>query len=369
MRILENGKPTASSIIGLENESPDDSIGRLILRARNSIFDEELQNELHREALNLANQGVRCNDGCVLLPYEGDKQIEIKLLPLENISLEDPTSSDRVSSAIAIFLRILLSNAHRQKLQSRTNPPKPLRENKAPRPISPILKPIIEIMQHRSQVHTLSESLEVLQRTMATASMHFSIDKPKPPLVFASLLSQASKPGPSNIDTILGALRAPLTTSIKVHLLKGLTTITIEVYTTLVPPTFGTAYQTTTETTSKGSVATMPQAMRLTALFDLQNHLMHIILLEIMHDLVSNFGGWRPPSAHSTQILRSQLEPSRKDVVSISLTESALTLSWQRNSGLAGQGTWVWHGELEGQEDREMKRPLHQVFAEEIDSR
>lgn len=106
----------------------DGSVEKEICSARDSIFDEELHHEIHREARNLVNQGVRCVDNSVLIPFETDKQIEIDLVPTKDSASEDIYNSSSVVANIAASLRILLSYAHRQSLRNRSEKPPPLRE-------------------------------------------------------------------------------------------------------------------------------------------------------------------------------------------------------------------------------------------------
>ncbi|KAL9125354.1 MAG: hypothetical protein Q9175_008090, partial [Cornicularia normoerica] len=134
IRILQQGKPIASSTKDSKGTSEDHSVTQEILQARNSIFDEELHLELHREARNLVNQGVRCNGGRVLLPYEKDKQLEIDLVSLEDEDVEAPAGDGTIADAIVLSVRILLSHAHRQNLHRRSQIPPPLRETKPARP-------------------------------------------------------------------------------------------------------------------------------------------------------------------------------------------------------------------------------------------
>ena len=57
----------------------------LILRARNTIYEEELFHEITREARVLANQGVRNSVSMIQLPTSKDQQITIDLVPLDQV--------------------------------------------------------------------------------------------------------------------------------------------------------------------------------------------------------------------------------------------------------------------------------------------
>ena len=144
VRILQRGAPIGASKEKLEDSEKGSVIARQILQARDSIFDEELHLEIHREARNLLNQDVRCKGSKVLVPFEQDKQIELDLVDAEQKASEPQTGSHVAADSILIVLRLLLCQAHRQNLQNRSQVPPPLRgEGSRPRPVYSILKPIM----------------------------------------------------------------------------------------------------------------------------------------------------------------------------------------------------------------------------------
>ena len=145
VRILQRGKPIATSRLNnLSLDQEESSIAKQILWARDGIFDEELHLECHREARALLGNGIICEGSKVLLPFNGDKQIEIDLVGAGGDSEQAPL--DHVSEAIVITLRILLSQAHRHNLSERSKIPPPLRSSTNPRPIYALLKPLQEVL-------------------------------------------------------------------------------------------------------------------------------------------------------------------------------------------------------------------------------
>ena len=147
VRILQRGTPVASSVESTQDNEQGSAIARQILQARNSIFDEELHMEIHREARTLLSQDVHCKDSKVLIPYEKDKQIEVDLVDAEQVDDERPLGSHIASDTVLIGLRLLLSQAHRQNLRNRSQVPPPLKgEGIRPRPVYAILKPILDTL-------------------------------------------------------------------------------------------------------------------------------------------------------------------------------------------------------------------------------
>ncbi|KAL8827030.1 MAG: hypothetical protein Q9170_007173 [Blastenia crenularia] len=137
VRLLQNGKPTATSKQPPAPNSEDLSLPQLLLRARNSLFDSELHHELTRECRNLIAQGVHNIGTTIRFPFNENTEIEIDFVatdpelgpPLEETKDGDPT----IPSAVLTTLRILLSHAHRENLIRRSQPPGPITDTPSPR--------------------------------------------------------------------------------------------------------------------------------------------------------------------------------------------------------------------------------------------
>ena len=147
VRILQRGVPIGASTEKKQDNERGSAIAKQILQARDSIFDEELHLEIHREARNLLNQDVRCKDSKILVPFEKDKQFEIDLVDIGRGLHDSLAKSHVAANSILIALRLFLCEAHRQNLQNRSQVPPPLTgEGKRPRPVYGILKPIMETL-------------------------------------------------------------------------------------------------------------------------------------------------------------------------------------------------------------------------------
>lgn len=147
VRILQRGTPIGASKERLQDSEKGNAIARQILQARDSVFDEELHLEIHREARNLLNQDVRCKGSTVLIPLEKNRQIEIDLVDADQKGSNSLIESHVDADSVLIALRLLLCQAHRQNLQKRSEIPPPLKgEGTRPRPVYAILKPIMETL-------------------------------------------------------------------------------------------------------------------------------------------------------------------------------------------------------------------------------
>ncbi|KAL9032052.1 MAG: hypothetical protein Q9180_006730, partial [Flavoplaca navasiana] len=138
VRLVKDGRVLAEQ--PMQPPGDDKTLSERLFRARISLFDEELFHELNREARNLVSQGVHCMSGDVKVPYHDDCQLEISLV---DVGMEEPTNSSNedstIPAAIAATLRLLLSHAHRQNLQRRSQPPAPITDTPTPRPLYSLL--------------------------------------------------------------------------------------------------------------------------------------------------------------------------------------------------------------------------------------
>ena len=376
VRILQQGKPITSSTNGGKHTSEDDLVTKEILKARNSIFDEELHHEIHREARNLVNQGVRCIGGRVLLPFESDKQIEIDLVSLEDEDPEATAGDSTITDAIALSLRILLSHAHRQNLHKRSQIPPPLRETKPPRPFYALLRPIIEHLQHQSQVASLQHFLQNLHDTLSAARLPFSFTPPIPPHNLAATAPTSANPTKSVVETLLQSLTSPLHSTTTLHLPTTATataTATIDIHTTLLPPHHTTTYTLTTHASPQSTAP--PSPTHLPTLPALTTHLLPTLTLSILEHTTATFPPWHaPPTPHSSTLSRTKDKSHAAEKASIVLTGESLTLKWCRGAGGEWRGvSWYADGgqgdEGGGGRGGGEKRGFDAVFREEVDGR
>ena len=339
----------------------DGSVEKEICSARDSIFDEELHHEIHREARNLVNQGVRCVDNSVLIPFETDKQIEIDLVPTKVSASEDIYNSSSVVANIAASLRILLSYAHRQSLRNRSEKPPPLRESRVPHPLYAILKPVIEYFQHRSHVQSIHTFLEQLHQILAAAGLELSIETAGSfqNHAIASLVNKKSYDSP--VETLIKQVTSPPHSTMTLRLPDGATNVFIDIHTALHPPILGTSFLVTNGNIPPESpIAQLPQSMQFSSFAPLESHILHLTTLAILHHLLSNFDDWRIFSPHTTSIMRARPGSQDRDMASVSLERERLSLNWQRTGRFSDQGIWTW--DTLGLEGGGEKRSLTRVF-------
>lgn len=373
VRILQQGRPIASSTKSIKGIPEDDSVTKEILKARNSIFDEELHHELHREARRFVNQGVRCIGESVLIPYETDSQIEIDLVSLEDEDPEAPAGDSTIADAIALSLRILLSHAHQQNLQRRSQIPPPLRETKPFRSIYALLKPIIEYIQHQSQVASLKTFLSNLQQTLSAAGLPFSFSPPTSPHNLATLSNASSNPNKSKVETLLQSLTSPLHSTTTLQVPTVLTTATINIHTTLLPPPQHRMPFTLTINSPPPSttIAALPTSTNLATLAALTDHILHILTLSILQHTTSAFPTWHaPPTLYGSTLSRMKEKNQLAEKATVDLTGVRLSLKWWRGGGGDLRVvSWVAEGGMGNDVEVGEKRGFDDVFREEVDLR
>lgn len=380
IRILENGLPIAVDEKAAEVNTEHMPIERLILQARNSIFDEELHHELNREARNLVNQGVRCVNDAITLPCEAEKQIEIDLVPLgdkdlaisqtdaSSASRETPQGDDIILKSIAISLRILLSHAHHQILAQRSHPPPPIRGTKPPRPIYPILKPILEILRHRSDVQTTRTFLTNLNKHLSAATLNFDIEESPISPNLTNLPFLAASENTSATEALVKSLITPLHTSTIIHLPSDLTTVKLELHTSFDPPTVGTVYQATIlSSPPTSSLPSLPQSMHFSSPSALEDHILHLMKLDIISFISTNLAaesGWTTISSHDGQLFRRDRERRISQTFTIFVEKELVSLECRTVGG--GTDHLRTHRWVGGNEGRNEERGLLNVIEEAL---
>ena len=157
---------------------PDDApLESLILRARNTILEEELWQELNREARTLANHHVRWDGTGLSVKLSPTTKV---LLTLEILSdslpeYEGSHEEDAMAEAISISMHLLLLYGHRQALHRRRQAPIPL--SAAPQPpmhATNILRPMLKRITYENVLADLSSTLISLHSVLHSAGLSVS---------------------------------------------------------------------------------------------------------------------------------------------------------------------------------------------------
>ncbi|KAK0895756.1 RNA polymerase II mediator complex subunit [Friedmanniomyces endolithicus] len=215
--LLKRGEAVVgcSRIPALRNEG-EVALEARIRHARDSLFDEELYHEMLRESRGQISLGISMKGtGIVLKPN----------------SAESPHATKVVFElAIALAARMLLSQAHREKVKKRSNVPPSMSERKDERTSLPILRPIMASMLHKAAIDQSNSYLASVGSLLSAAS----IEHRSQPAAFAF-----SKDTEAGIEGLVSTLMQCWTSEASLSLYDRQTTIRLE---TTLATSFGTQY-------------------------------------------------------------------------------------------------------------------------------
>lgn len=147
----------------------DAPIESLILEARNTIFSQELWQELNREARTLAAYGVKSEDDTLVFPLSTDKTIILDLVSLGDLSLQSSGTDDDVAEGVTIAFDLLLNLSHRQNHRKRTQPPASISGEKQTTPPYNLLRPFLNRLKHQETIANIHTLLRPLCRALRSA--------------------------------------------------------------------------------------------------------------------------------------------------------------------------------------------------------
>ncbi|KAI9046887.1 hypothetical protein LZ554_008965 [Drepanopeziza brunnea f. sp. 'monogermtubi'] len=159
VRIKVDGKVTGSSTApkAIPKDSP---VEALILQSRNTIFAEELWQELNRESRTM--EPVKSKDNTLVYELTAEKFMVLDLVPLEEESTEYPGPDGPLAQSLFFAFNILLCYAHRQAHRARSRVPPPISSERRITPPLNLFRPFIARAKHQertAQMHALFRSL------------------------------------------------------------------------------------------------------------------------------------------------------------------------------------------------------------------
>ncbi|KAH8793791.1 subunit 17 of mediator complex-domain-containing protein [Hyaloscypha sp. PMI_1271] len=227
---IQTGDDQTGSSTSPQPAAEDAPIEALILQARNTIFSEELWQELNREARTMGSYGVQSKDDTLICPLSATKVAVFDLVPLGESSLSGP--DDAMAEGIFITLNLLLSYAHRQNQRRRTQPPPPISSQKNIIQPYNLLRAILTRLKHQETTGQLYSLLSPLCRVMETAKL-----KPLPTFTVTSTPGIPPSQYPQAEQTMLSLIERLET--IATFSMSEATTVTISARTSPVRSTFG----------------------------------------------------------------------------------------------------------------------------------
>ncbi|KAK8172343.1 mediator complex, subunit Med17, partial [Phyllosticta citrichinensis] len=234
VRIVQQGKTLGSSHQNRLLLAPqsDLEIEDLIRRARDSLFEQELFQEMTMESRHLLSHNVRLRDRVIIVPIKSpqadeptgpQKEIHIDLVGLEDLDETSPDhSQDGLAEDIALALRLLLIHAYNQRLKRRSQPPPPLTDRKRPDLPAPVIRTLLHYVYHYMATNALRAYLGGLGQAMSRAGLSlstaFTPAHASLPSSLATIPTTSAGCSIPVLDALLSTLSRPLSTSATIHL-------------------------------------------------------------------------------------------------------------------------------------------------------
>lgn len=245
---IRNGDQVAGSSRVAEIQDQDEvTLEARIRQARDSLYEEELFQEMIEEARILNPHGVRIKHGGIVLPLPVPEEgpagsLLLELVPLHGhkAETEESLTDNPLPEAMALAFRLLLSNIHRQRLSQRSRIPQPLSIKAAKPNAASILRPVLTALQHAHAVKTVNALLEKTASILKAAS----IDS-RTRLASLGVVANAST---DTMEALMSTIVSPAQASASMTLAISPeieSTITLDVRTEVSPSSTGSTYKVT----------------------------------------------------------------------------------------------------------------------------
>lgn len=177
--VSRNGQVVGKSSLPSTSDDSETTLEARIRHARDSIFDEELFREMTRESRTMASLGVVVRGQTITIPAASSEdpdstEIHIELAPLDNEAEFHHGSAnldDITAQAIALGARLILSQAHRDKLAKRSEIPEPMAERSEEKPVMSILKPLASFLLHKSSLKAVNSYIAKATSVLSLAGI------------------------------------------------------------------------------------------------------------------------------------------------------------------------------------------------------
>ncbi|MCJ1431114.1 RNA polymerase II mediator complex subunit [Xylographa pallens] len=327
--VKQRSRTIASSLIGMDVENEDQSVEDSIRRARNAIYDEELYHEMYREARSLTNRGIQCMTEGITIPLEDERSLTVDLAnpSIERNGVADgasPYFTDRyLARAFSLACKLLLSHAHRQNYNLRTRQPPPLTERKPPRPVYSILRPLLALLQQQSAVNDHSSFLHSVSAILERADLTMMVEPPKGVLGVLGMMDLKTSTDEPLMETLAAATCSPLQAQSKITMPSASSSLMVYIRTHVQ----GTEYKIVIDTPPNSSLGQLPQETSFTSAAEVENHVLHLLTLDLVSLISTENKRWQILSLHEGQLSTDTSVDGRLEILSISLEKSKLLVS------------------------------------------
>ncbi|OQO10642.1 hypothetical protein B0A48_03940 [Cryoendolithus antarcticus] len=211
--VTRDGQVAGISYLQAMADSSETTLESRIRRTRDSIFDEELHREMLLECRTMAAVGVRLKGSAIKVPYSVNadartNRVELDLVPLSaetGTQINTENSDDNLAQALALACRLLLTQAHRDRLEARSATPPPLGERKAEKPVLEILRPIAAFLSHDRAMQSINAHFHATSTLLLCASIKSQ--------TLRAHLKVTSEGGSQGIDALTATMKGTLTST------------------------------------------------------------------------------------------------------------------------------------------------------------
>lgn len=177
--VVRDEQVVGKSYLPSTSDDSETTLEARIRHARDSIFDEELFREMTRESRTMSSMGVTMRGQTIRLPTVGAEESDSTEILLDLVPLDQETGShintanpdDAVAQAMALAARLILSQAHRDKLNKRSEVPLPMAERSEEKAIMSILKPLITFSLHTSSLRAVNAYIDNTAAVLSLAKV------------------------------------------------------------------------------------------------------------------------------------------------------------------------------------------------------
>jgi mediator of RNA polymerase II transcription subunit 17 len=177
--VVRGGQLVGKSYLPSTSDDSETTLEARIRHARDSIFDEELFREMTRESRTMSSMGVTMRGQTIRLPTVGTEQADSTEILLDLVPLDQEAGSpintanpdDAIAQAIALAARLILSQAHREKFNKRSEVPMAMAERNEEKPIMAILKPLTAFSLHKSSLSAVNSYIDKIAAVSSLATI------------------------------------------------------------------------------------------------------------------------------------------------------------------------------------------------------
>lgn len=315
-RVQQNDRIVGSSIPTFASPGDDSSLEPYIHQARDTLFEEELFYELHREARALLRHGVETRENQISFSANDSQRIIIDLVGVDeatsDMESESQSSANELAGCVATSTRILLTHAHRKNRRRRTQPPPPLSARKRPTLEYPILRPSFSYLQHRFYFQWLTAFLNGITGALKTAGLECTYSTHPMTSINHSLSLANNSASVPPAESFVDGFIIPQTSVVSGRFLSPACGYKIIMHTDLNPTGLGTGFEVTT---NLSSFPPQQKPFRFGSRDDVRELLLYLFTLDLAHTIPS-LGGTKPilqPSAELVDYSEFGLGPEEPD--------------------------------------------------------